>query len=120
MGLFGFVTIIATLTESPSGIPILHFVLTSALALPTAKIFSTPDANSVYWQIPVKVEDRDEMAFVCHSGLYRYKPMPFGLYNAPALFQRELEVLLSGFNWKTSLVYLDNVIGFSNSVEKHL
>jgi len=37
-----------------------------------AKVFSTLDCNSGYWQIPVADEDRDETTFVSHEGAYSY------------------------------------------------
>ena len=39
--------------------------------------------------------------------------MPFELCNAPATFQRTLDILLAGYRWKTCLVYLDDIIVFS-------
>ena len=46
--------------------------------------------------------------------------MPFGLCNAPATFQRTVAILLSGYRWTTCLLYLDDVIIFSKSIEEHL
>lgn len=46
--------------------------------------------------------------------------MVFELTNAPATFQKALDVILPSFQWKTCLIYLDDVIAFSNSVEEHL
>ena len=89
-------------------------------SLGEAKVFSTLDANWGYWQIPVSEADQDKTTFVSHAGTYRFKRMPFGLMNAPATFQRTLDVLLSGHNWKTCLVYLDDIIIFSKSLDTHL
>ena len=61
-----------------------------------AKVFSTLDCNSGYWQIPVANEDRDKTTFVCHEGAYRYIRLPFGLSNAPATFQRAIDMILGG------------------------
>ena len=61
-----------------------------------AKVFSTLDCNSWYWQIPVANEDRDKTTFVCHEGAYRYICLPFGLSNAPATFQRAIDMILGG------------------------
>ena len=46
--------------------------------------------------------------------------MPFGLTNAPASFQRALDLILSRFKWKTCLIYLDDVIIYSRSMEEHI
>ena len=46
--------------------------------------------------------------------------MPFGLINAPATFQRAMDILLSPFRWKLCLVYLDDIINFSTSWEEHI
>ena len=89
-------------------------------SLGEANVFTTLDANSGYWQVPVAREDRSKTAFVCHSGLYQFLRMPFGLKNAPATFQRTLDVVLSPFKWKSCLVYLDDVIIFSKDEESHL
>ena len=46
--------------------------------------------------------------------------MPFGLCNAPAIFQHLLEQVLPGLHWTTCLVYLDDIIVFSRTIEDRL
>ena len=46
--------------------------------------------------------------------------MPFGLRNAPATFQRAMDIILSRVRWKYVLVYLDDIIIFSRDEETHL
>ena len=89
-------------------------------SLGDAMIFTTLDANSGYWQLPVAEEDRDKTTFTTFAGTFRYKRMPFGLRNAPATFQRALDIILSGVRWQTCLIYLDDVIIFSKDIESHL
>lgn len=89
-------------------------------SLGQAKIFSTLDAYSGYWQMHIREEDRPKTAFVTHSGTYQYIRMPFGLTNAPASFQRALDVVLTKYKWETCLVYLDDIIIYSNNVEDHI
>ncbi len=55
-------------------------------------------------------KDIDKTAFVTRQGLFRFTVMPFGLCNAPATFERLMELVLSGLNWKICLIYLDDVI----------
>ena len=46
--------------------------------------------------------------------------MPFGLINAPATYQMVMNQVLRGLNWKILLVYMDDIVIFSNSLEDHL
>ena len=89
-------------------------------SLGDATVFTTLDANSGYWQIPIAEEDRDKTTFVCHSGLFRFLRMPFGLKNAPATFQRAIDIILSRVKWEFALVYLDDVIIYSKTVTEHI
>ena len=89
-------------------------------SLGDANIFTTLDCNSGYWQIPVRPEDREKTTFTSHEGLYRFLRMPFGLRNAPATFQRFVDITLSGLTWKTCLVYLDDIIVFSKTPSEHM
>ena len=89
-------------------------------SLGEAKVFTTLDCNSGYWQIPVAKEDRAKTTFTCHAGTYQFNRMPFVLMNAPATFQRMLDILLSGYRWKSCLIYLDDIIIFSKDYDSHL
>ena len=89
-------------------------------SLGEAMIFTTLDCNSGYWQIPIAECDRDKTTFTTHMGTFRHLRMPFGLRNAPATFQRALDIILSSVRWQSCLIYLDDVIVFSKNVEQHL
>ncbi len=41
--------------------------------------------------------------------------MPFGLCKAPATFERLMELILTGLNWKICLIYLDDVIVYGGN-----
>ena len=84
------------------------------------KWFSTLDMISGYWQVEVAPEDREKTAFCTHEGLYEFKVMPFGLTNAPATFQRLMDSVLAGLQWKSCLVYLDDIIICGKTFEEHL
>ena len=50
--------------------------------------------------------------FVTHEGLFQFRVMPFGLCNAPAMFERLMDRVLTGMRWSRCLVYLDDVTSF--------
>ena len=85
-----------------------------------SRYFTILDMQSGYWQVAMSEEDRPKTAFVTADGLYHFKVMPFGLTNAPATFQRMMDVLLAGLKWNSCLVYLDDIVVFSKSIEEHL
>ena len=85
-----------------------------------AQWFSTLDLASGYWQEEVDPADREKTAFATPDALYQFRVMPFGLCNAPGTFQRLMEHVLRGLHWSTCLVYLDDIIIFSKTIEEHL
>lgn len=89
-------------------------------ALATAKLFSSLDLTSGYWQIELDSESREKSAFTTNWGLYEFNVMPFGLCGAPSTFQRLMETVLAGLQWDLCLVYLDDIIIFSQSFDEHL
>ena len=72
--------------------------------------FSTMDLASGYWQVAMSSDASWKATFVTHEGLFQFWVMPFGLCNAPAMFERPMDHILSGMRWGRSLVYLDDVI----------
>jgi hypothetical protein len=81
---------------------------------------STLDLRSSYHQIEIDEESRCKTAFVTHAGLYEFNVVSFGLSNAPALFQRTMETLLHNINYRYALVYIDDILVFSETFEDHL
>jgi hypothetical protein len=82
--------------------------------------FCTLDLLSGYWQVPVAEKDMEKTAFVTKSGLYEYLVMPFGLTNAPATFERLMERVLRGLQWRKCLVYIDDIIIFGKDFTETL
>jgi hypothetical protein len=83
-----------------------------------SKYFTTLDLASGYWQIEVKEEDREKTAFTTGAGLYEFNVLPFGLTGAPSAFQRTMDYIL--MDTPHSMVYIDDVIVFSESFAQHL
>ena len=86
-------------------------------ALGMAKYFTTIDMKSGYWQIPLNEDDREKTAFTCYRGLYNYNVMPFGLANAPGIFQELMSIVLHGLG-NFAMAYLDDKTIFSESEEE--
>ena len=82
--------------------------------------FSTLDLLSGYWQVEVNAADREKTAFCTTEGLFQFRVMPFGLCNAPATFQRLMDLVLAGLQWSECLVYLDDVIILGRDFKEHL
>ena len=86
-----------------------------------AKFFSTLDMKSGYHQVEIEEVHKPRTAFTVGTiGFFEYNRMPFGLTNAPATYQRLIQECLGDLNGTICLVYLDDVIIFSENLEQHL
>ena len=83
-------------------------------------LFSIFDLTSGYHQIPVKREDVPKTAFVTKYGLFEFLAMPFGACNGPKTCQRLMELVLNGLQWQSCLIYLHDVIVFSDNFNDHM
>ena len=83
--------------------------------------YLTFDMKSGFWQVPMDEESKQYTAFTLGSmGLYKCESMPFGLCNAPPTFQRLMQNCLGELNLTYCLIFLDDVIVFSEMPEEHL
>ena len=81
--------------------------------------FTTLDLLSGYWQVEMAETDKEKTAFCTTEGLFQFRVMPFELCNAPASFQRLMDLVLSGLQWAQCLVYLDDII-LGRSFAEHI
>ena len=99
----------------------LHRICETLESLSGAAHYSTFNMNFGFWQVPMDKESKQYTAFTLGSmGLYECESMPFGLCNARPTFQRLMLNCLGELNLTYCLIYLDDVIIFSRTEEKHL
>ena len=86
-----------------------------------AKIFTSLDLKSGYWQVEMEEESKPLTAFtVGPLGFFECERMPFGLTNAPATFQRLMENCLGDLHLNWCIIYLDDIIVFSETPKEHI
>ena len=86
-----------------------------------ANFITVCDVQSAYWQIPIAQKDRHKTAFVTSKGKYVFKVLPFGIANAPLIFQRVMSLVFANFGQPSGfLVYMGDVIACSVTWEAHL
>ncbi|GAA6094206.1 uncharacterized protein LOC125145182 [Tachysurus ichikawai] len=89
-------------------------------SLQGAKVLSTLDLKSGYWQVEMDPASMEKTTFITASGLYEFFCLPFGLKNAAASFQRLMEQVLRLHKNKCCMVYIDDIIVYSPDIQTHL
>ncbi|XP_016366290.1 RNA-directed DNA polymerase homolog [Sinocyclocheilus rhinocerous] len=84
-----------------------------------ATIFTKLNLHSAYNLIWICKGDEWKTAFVTSTGHYKYWVMPYGLVNAPSVFQDFMHEVLRDFLHKFVLVYIDDVLVYSWSMAEH-
>jgi hypothetical protein len=85
-----------------------------------AKFFTSLDMTGAYHHIKIKPEDIEKTAFRTPYGHYEFVVLPFGLCNAPATFQTFMNNLFREEMDAFVIVYLDDVMIFSKTLEEHI
>ena len=100
----------------PDSYPIMH-IADCSNNLHGARVFSSLDLQDAFNQIPVAPEDVEKTAIITPFGLFEFTHMPFGLRNATQTFQRFINGALAGLDFV--VVYIDDILVFSRTVEEH-
>ena len=85
-----------------------------------AQFWTTLDAASAYWSMPVAEEDKEKTAFSVPRGKFEFNVTPFGLCNAGASYQRMIDITLAGLPSDRVLAYMDDIVIFSGNFQEHL
>lgn len=88
--------------------------------LSTAKYFTTIDLRSGYHQIRLDPKSIPMTAFRTRYGHFEFRVVPFGLTNAPAKFMELMNESFTKYLDKFVIVYLDDILVYSESWEDHL
>src|SRR5215469_1090117 len=84
------------------------------------KYFTTIDLVKGYYQVEMEEDSIEKTAFTTPLSHWEFLRMPFGLKNAPAKFQRGMRYTLSHIPWTETMVYLDDILVLSDTVDDHL
>jgi hypothetical protein len=97
----------------------LPLIMESLDRLSQAKYFTKLDVREAYHRVRIREGDEWKTAFRTRYGHFEYTVMPFGLTNAPAQFQALINETLQGLVDVSCIVYLDDILIFSDTMEQH-
>lgn len=84
-----------------------------------SRLFSKLDLTKGFWQIPLDEPSRKLLAMATPLGLYEPLVLPFGVKNAPAVFQREMQRVLRDRLYRGVMVFIDDILIYSRTAEEH-
>ena len=87
--------------------------------LSKARFLSAIDLASGYHKIKLADDACEKTAFATRYGLFEYTIVPLGLCNEPSTFQPLMKTVMSGYVDDFVLVYLDDILVYSNNSEEH-
>ncbi len=84
-----------------------------------ARIFSKLDLRSAYNLIRIREGNEWKTAFITPSDHYEYLVMPYGLSNAPSVFQEFMNEVFREFLHRFVIVYIDDILIYSQNLADH-
>ena len=81
--------------------------------------WSTLNAVSAYWSMPLAETDKEKTAFSVPRGKIEFNVTPYGLCNEGASYQRMIDICLSGLSPDRILAYMDDIVIFSQTFPEH-
>ncbi|KAJ8346477.1 hypothetical protein SKAU_G00278780 [Synaphobranchus kaupii] len=98
----------------------LPLINTAFEPLSPAVTFTKLDLRNAYHLVRIREGDEWKTAFNTPLGHYEYLVVPFGLTNAPAVFQGMVNDVLRDLLGKSVFVYIDDILIFSQSPQEHV
>lgn len=115
------VRICVDLTKLNKSVKREHYILPTydeiTAKLSGATVFSSLDAASGFWQIPLHPDRRKLTTFITPFGKYCFKRLPFGITSAPEIFQQKMLETLEGLEGVE--VFMDDILVYGTSMEQH-
>ncbi|KAI2645678.1 Transposon Tf2-6 polyprotein [Labeo rohita] len=84
-----------------------------------AKVFTKLDLRSAYNLIRIRKGDEWKTAFITPTGHYEYRVMPYGLVNAPSVFQNFMHEIFRDYLHQFMIIYIDDILIYSNNLSEH-
>jgi len=84
-----------------------------------AKVYSKLDLRHAYHLVRIAEGNEWKTSFCTRYGSYEWRVMPFGLSNAPAAFQRFVNTIFADLLDVYVIVYLDDILIFSEDESLH-
>ncbi|CAI5657120.1 unnamed protein product [Oreochromis niloticus] len=82
-----------------------------------AKVLSTLDPSSGFWQIRLDPSCQKLTTFITPTGRFCFRRLPFGITSAPEIFQRLMSTLLKGL--EGTVIVMDDILVFGANKEEH-
>lgn len=83
-----------------------------------SKVFSKFDLKAGFHQVAMHPDSIEWTAFIVPQGLFEWLVMPFGIKNAPAVFQRKMDSTFKGCE-SFLAIYIDDILVFSRNEQEH-
>ncbi len=84
-----------------------------------ARYYTKVDVRDGFYRLRMALGEEWKTAFRCRYGLFEYTVMPFGLCNAPGTFQHYMNDTFREFLDKFLVIYLDDLLIYSDTLAEH-
>lgn len=88
--------------------------------LKNAKVFSTLDLNSAFYQVELSEESKNITSFVTPEGQFKFHKTPFGLSVSPSALNRLMFDIFADLRYKFVIVFFDDLLIYSPDMDSHL
>ncbi|HLP34775.1 MAG TPA: reverse transcriptase domain-containing protein [Amoebophilaceae bacterium] len=85
-----------------------------------AQYFTVLDLLHGFYNLEIDENDREKTAFSTHDRHWEFIRLPMGLKNSPSIFQRLMQIVLSGCLGTFAFIYIDDILIHSKTAERHL